>query len=304
MNQIAVLSGKGGTGKTTLAAMVVQRAGQCVVADCDVDSSHLALVLPGSDGQAHDFYAGRRAWIRPVDCCGCGQCEFACPFDAISTVDGEYAVTGLLCAGCGACALACPAACIEFSDNMAGQWWSRHIDSGVLVHGALRVAQGNSGKLVTRLRSAACEIAAREGMDFVLVDGPPGIGCPVHATLTGTNLAVLVAEASPSGFHDLLRVLQVCKSHRVASVVALNRCGTHPQIEQDMLAHCQAADIPVWARIPFEIEVARLLADGRLPTQLESPAGREFRQLADRVIETCAEQRDDCRRLHKNRESA
>lgn len=280
MRQLVVLSGKGGTGKTTLAACLARLAGRVVIADADVDAPDLALVLPGEDGPAEPFVAGRRAVIRPERCLVCGACEAVCRFGAVRTDGAGGALVAprvdpLACEGCGACAQVCLADAVRFRDNLAGVWRVRRIPEGWLVRAALGVAQDNSGKLVTRVREEARRIAAAEGVDLILVDGPPGIGCPVHAALVGADDLLAVTEPTPAGEHDLQRLLRLAQHFAVPVHVVVNKWDLAPALTERLERLCADSGATVVGRIPFDPGVPRALAHARLP--LDPPAAAATR---------------------------
>lgn len=263
MKRIVLLSGKGGTGKTSLAAALVRLAGPVVAVDADVDAANLALLLPGVDAPGRTFVAGRRARIDPALCIGCMRCVGTCPFDAIAeTPDGTARVDPLACEGCGVCANHCHVDAIAFADHEAGSWTVRETDWGPLVHAALGVGEDNSGKLVAQVRQVAARVAGERGLDLVVVDGPPGIGCPVHAAVTGTDLVVAVTEPGVAATHDLERLWQLAAAFQVRTALVLNKADLHPGAAQAVRQRAAEAGVSVIAEIPFLEQVPRGLAAG------------------------------------------
>lgn len=274
MNQLVVISGKGGTGKTSVVASLAYLAAfeaPVTTADCDVDAANLALLLPGQDLRTEPFHSGRRARIDPDTCSSCGLCAEQCRAGAIRIEDFTL-VDPLACEGCGVCALVCPVEAVSFVDNQAGVWMERRTAFGPLIHAALGIAQDNSGKLVAQVREEARTIAEREETDLILVDGPPGIGCPVHASLTGCDLALLVTEPTPSGEHDLERVLELLDHFRVPAAILINKHDLSSEFTARIEALARKADIPVVGKLPFSPEVPRALARGELPLAVEAVA--------------------------------
>ncbi|MGI5861028.1 MAG: ATP-binding protein [Myxococcales bacterium] len=250
--QLAVLSGKGGTGKTSIVASLAALAGRAVVIDCDVDAANMALLMPGSDGPAQPFYAGRRARILEERCTACGRCMEACRFRALAFKGSRLVVERLACEGCGACAHACPSGAIAYDDNLAGQWWIRPVAEGLLVHARLGIAQDNSGKLVASLRKTGRELAERDGYGLVLVDGPPGIGCPVHAALSGIDALLVVTEPTVAGEHDLRRIVGLAARFGVPTGVVINKHDLVPGAGERIERSCAKLEVPVLGRIPFD----------------------------------------------------
>jgi len=273
MKEIVILSGKGGTGKTSLAAAFAHLAGHPIaLGDCDVDAANLALLLPGDDVRTEPFFAGQRARVDAELCTGCGECEVACRYDAIPVLDELAQPDDLLCEGCRACEVVCPEGAISFIDNRAGTLLWRETAVGPMVHGALGIAQDNSGKLVAKVREETRRIAEERGLDLVLLDGPPGISCPVHAALGNVDLVVAVTEPSPSGVHDLKRLLELTRHFDLETVVIVNKFDLNPAMteETEDLARRFHA-VPV-GRVPFDEDIPRALRRHETPLVIPSIA--------------------------------
>ena len=286
MKQLVVISGKGGTGKTTVVASLAQlarRSHRVVLADCDVDAANLALLFPGQDHRREPFMAGRRALVDPDLCVACSECAWICRFDAIRIEDRAH-VDHLACEGCGACAPFCPTDAITFAENQAG-WWMERIDSECpLVHACLGVAQDNSGKLVAQVRARAKELAEERDADLLILDGPPGIGCPVHASLTGCDLVLVVTEPTPSGHHDLIRTLDLAEHFKMRVAVLINKHDLSPEMTARIVEETARRDAPVVGRIPFDRRIPEALARVEVPLDLESfarPLGLAWAQVWD-----------------------
>jgi len=272
MERLAVFSGKGGTGKTTLVAAFAHLAERVVAADCDVDAANLALLLPGPDEPARPFVSGQKARVVQDLCLSCGQCLPYCRFGALSWVSSlDVAVDPLACEGCGVCVTQCPGEAIEQLPNQAGTWTRRALagthapDAGWLVHAALGVAQDNSGKLVAQVRAEADALAAAHGIDTVLIDGPPGIGCAVHAAMGQVSRILVVAEPTPSGDHDLARLLETAAQFQVPACVAVNKHDLSARGTAAIAATARSFGVEVIAHIPFDPGVPRALARGEVP---------------------------------------
>ena len=205
MKEIVIVSGKGGTGKTSVAGSLASLLEYKVVADCDVDAANLNLLLNGRVIDSYEFSGGHKAIINPDACTGCGRCREACRFDAISRY---YVVDTLSCEGCGACYFLCPAGAVSFDETLCGHYYVAETDRGdAVVFAGLLPGRENSGKLVSMVRTKAREIAESREIDLILIDGPPGIGCPVISSLTGARFAVLVTEPTMTGIHDFGRII-------------------------------------------------------------------------------------------------
>jgi len=270
VRQIVILSGKGGTGKTTVAAALAHLAAQeasIVMADADVDAANLELVLAPTKLEEHDFTGGKVAVIDREMCTACGTCAEVCRFEAIISGNGAYAVDGIGCEGCGACAYACPVEAIEMQEQVDGRWFRSQARYGPLLHAHLFAGRGNSGKLVTLVKNRAREIAMEECADYLLVDGPPGIGCPVIAAISGADLTLLVTEPTVAGAHDLERILGVARHFRVQAVVCINKYDLNPAKAEEIASWCAEGGVPVVGRIPFDQTVTQAMVQGKPITE-------------------------------------
>jgi MinD superfamily P-loop ATPase len=231
MKEIVIISGKGGTGKTSITASFAALAsGTAVMADCDVDAADLHLILKPDIRSSTEFRSGHKAFVNAEQCVGCGKCAEVCRFNAVSRRAAEYAIDNVACEGCGVCVRFCPAGAIGFSEEVCGHWFVSDTRFGKMVHAKLNVAAENSGKLVTLVRKEAKKIAEEQGAEFVLIDGSPGIGCPVIASLTAANVALIVTEPTVSGDHDLQRIAQLTRRLGVTTLVCVNKWDINPDI--------------------------------------------------------------------------
>ncbi len=236
MKELVVISGKGGTGKTSIVASFAALADGAVLADCDVDAADLHLVLSPRIQREHAFSGGKRAAIIAEKCTGCGQCFDVCRFDAVkhraesNGTRGRWEIDPVACEGCGVCAWFCPDQAIDFSDAVNGHWYVSETRYGAMVHAKLGVAEENSGKLVTLVRNEARKIAERDGRDLLMVDGSPGIGCPVIASITGADLILVVTEPTVSGEHDLERVAELAKHFQIPALVCVNKADLNDTV--------------------------------------------------------------------------
>ncbi|MHB1294861.1 MAG: ATP-binding protein [Anaerolineae bacterium] len=275
MRQIVVLSGKGGTGKTSLAAALAHRQSlraPIAMVDADVDASNLELVLSPRVEYEETFIASQKAWIDPAACNGCGACQDACRFDAIAMRrNSGYAHTmvadALACEGCAACSYVCPAEAIRMRDAVSGRWFRSETRFGPLLHARLLAGEGNSGKLVTLLRQHAVALATERGIGTILIDGSPGIGCPVISAAIGVDVALLVTEPTASGAHDLERILQTTRHFRVPAMVCINKSDIHPGWRDQIRRFCDAAGVPVAAELPYDEVFVRAMVHARAVTE-------------------------------------
>lgn len=296
MKQIVVLSGKGGTGKTTVTAALVHLASQeapIVLADADVDAANLELVLEPAVQERHDFFAGKLAVIEPELCQNCGICVQVCRYEAILTPaapppvgqgGGAYAVDPTACEGCAACFYQCPSDAIRLHEPMVGQWFLSETRFGPLFHAHLFAGQENSGKLVTTVKQQGRQRTVDEGRAYFIVDGPPGIGCPVISASAGADLALLVVEPTLSGIHDLERVLATTQHFGVPALVVINKADINPARADEIVAFCQAREIQVVGRIPYDDVVTRSMVQGLPVTAFDDGAvTAELRRVWQRV---------------------
>jgi MinD superfamily P-loop ATPase len=290
MKQLVVVSGKGGTGKTVLSASFAALAGGAVLADVDVDASNLHLLLRPEIRERHDFAGGAKARVDAKACSACGRCLPLCRFEAVTQDRAGIArVDRFACEGCGLCVRVCPASAIAMEPGLAGEWFVSETRFGPLVHARLGVAQENSGKLVTVVRNKALEIGEKDGRGLLIMDGSPGIGCPVIASLSGADLALVVTEPTPSGVHDLERIAGLAHHFGVRTACVVNRFDLNPAQAERIASGCAAQGIAVLGRVPFDAEVMASVARGLpLVEWSEGPAAREVRGLWARIKEHLA----------------
>jgi MinD superfamily P-loop ATPase len=289
--QLVILSGKGGTGKTAVAAAFAHLAHdaalRALLVDADVDAANLELLLEPQVLERHEFIGGSIAWIDPERCSACGVCEEVCRFAAIRAVasgDG-YEVDPLACEGCATCYYQCPEGSIRMEPQLAGHWFRSHTGRGPLFHARLRPAQENSGKLVSLIRERARNAAAAEGYSAMIIDGPPGISCPAIAASTGTDLALLVTEPTVAGIHDLERVLDMTSHFQLRSLVCVNKGDLYPEGVELIERVCRERGVEVVGWIPFDGEVTQAMVAGQPVTAYrpEAPASRALAAVWKRV---------------------
>jgi len=259
MKEVVVLSGKGGTGKTSIVASLASLAKNKVLVDCDVDAADLHLLLQPTTQQKKEFWSGQKAVIDQDKCNQCGLCQEVCRFDA---VEDEFHIDAIACEGCGFCCQVCPVEAITMLENLSGHWFISETRYGPLVHARLGIAQDNSGKLVALVRQQAKLVAQKQGLDYIISDGPPGIGCPVISSISGVNLAVIVTEPTLSGIHDLERVIGVCHHFAVPVIVCINKYDLNEDNSRQIEDYCSRQGIKVASRIPFDNVVTEALVQG------------------------------------------
>ena len=265
MKQLVILSGKGGTGKTSVAAALAHLASQelpIVLADADVDAANLELVLDPTKREEHDFMGGQLALIDPAECTACGICGQVCRFEAAIPDDSVYRIDPLACEGCASCFYQCPAEAIRMEEQHAGRWFRSDTRFGPLFHAHLFAGQENSGKLVMLVKQHARLRAMDTEAEFLLVDGPPGIGCTVIAASAGADMALHVVEPTVSGAHDLERVMGTTDHFGVPSLVAINKADLNPVRADEIAAFCAGRDVEVVGRIPYDTVVTEAMVQG------------------------------------------
>lgn len=281
--EVVVISGKGGTGKTSLAASFAFLGEETVMADCDVDGSDLHLLLHPDIKETHEFSGGKKARIDPDKCSQCGLCEENCRFQAIRA--GR--VEGVSCEGCHFCFYLCPQGAISMEDYISGQWFISRTRQGPMVHACLGIGAENSGKLVAVVRRQAWEVALQEKARFIITDGSPGIGCPVIASLTGADLALVVTEPGRSGFHDLARVLETARHFQVPCLVCINKYDLHREKAREIEDFCRREGIKLGGNISFDRDVVNSMLKGvPLVEFSRGKASREIIWVWEQVMQT------------------
>ena len=263
--QITVISGKGGTGKTTLTAAFSSLANKVLIADCDVDAADIHLILDPGSASKLDFYGMEVASINEGKCSACGTCVERCRFGAISK---ELVIDAHICEGCGVCSLICPENAITMKEHKAGEIFRSVTRYGPLVHARLGIGEETGGKLVSMVRKTSSEMAAENDIDLIIIDGPPGTGCSVIASISGVDLVFIVTEPSVSGIHDLERVLEVTAHFRIKAVVCINKCNINEEKTADIEEFCKIKGIDVVGKLP--------LSDIPIKAMLESQTVIEY----------------------------
>jgi MinD superfamily P-loop ATPase len=284
MKELVILSGKGGTGKTSISASFAWLAERPVIADCDVDAADLHLVIPPVVRERHVFMSGHQAVVMEEVCCNCGVCLPECRFGAIMEPAPEaghatFWIDPTACEGCGVCLEVCPMDVIEFPERRCGEWMISDTACGPMVHARLGVAAENSGKLVTTVRQQARRIAEEDGHPLILVDGPPGIGCPVIASLAGATDVLLVTEPTLSGAHDLERVLGLTRHFGIPAAVCVNKWDINPEMTERIEVQARDSGARVVGRVRYDPSVTRAQIQAKAVVDTDCPSADDIRAI-------------------------
>ncbi len=260
MKQLTVLSGKGGTGKTTITASLAVLAKNEVIADCDVDAPDLHLLLHPSVVKTQEFKGSKLAAIDKSKCIECGLCREKCRFDAITE---NFEVDPIACEGCGVCTIVCPVSAITLTERISGHAYVSTTKYGFMAHAMLSPGEANSGKLVTLVRQNAKIVAEKEHSNLIIIDGSPGIGCPVIASVTGVDIGLIVTEPTMSGIHDLERALKLLKHFNVPAIVCVNMYDINKDNAEKIVRFCEESGVDVVGKIPFNPVVTEAMVNGK-----------------------------------------
>lgn len=278
MKQILVISGKGGTGKTILTASFANLAKNKVMVDSDVDAADLHLILHPKIKEKHEFKGLPKAFINQEKCTGCGECAKVCRYGAVINIDvrckmqdtryknkknnPQFLIDASSCEGCTICMHVCPVDAISMKDTISGEWYISKTKYGPMVHAKLGIAEENSGKLVSVVRQHAKSLAQEKNLDYVIIDGPPGIGCPVIASLSGVDIALVVTEPTLSGIHDMERVISVAKHFGVQVACIINKFDINLDNTKNIESWCQINNVPIIGKIPYDQSVTESIVHG------------------------------------------
>ncbi len=269
MREILIISGKGGTGKTSLTAAFAHLAAgqQTIICDLDVDAPDLHLLLTPHHISEHAFHAGNEAVIDPDNCSRCGICVDMCRYRAISRQNGQFIVDPIRCEGCKVCVTFCPEETISFPEKHCGTWYTSSTRFGPMVHARLFPGEENSGRLVTLLRQEAKKTARQKNLELLISDGAPGIGCPVISSLSGVDAVVLVTEPTPSGRHDLERVARLCDHFRIKTGIIVNKADINKDATEKIAAYCRTKGYPLLARLPYDPVITEAMVQQKAVTE-------------------------------------
>jgi MinD superfamily P-loop ATPase len=283
MKELVILSGKGGTGKTTITAAFASLAKNMVMCDADVDAADLHLILDPDFKQSADFVGGHEAVINPDICTQCGRCIEVCKFDAVRDT---FEIDSIACEGCGVCVDLCPEQAIDFPETICGQWYISDTRFGPMVHARLGIAQENSGKLVALVRQEAKKIATQNNLDLILTDGPPGIGCPVIAAIGQASAILIIAEPTVSGFHDMERVGELARHFNIPAMVCINKYDLNPDQTKRIEDLARKTHIAIAGKISFDPIFTESMIQAKTIFEYDknSQAGIEIQKVWDTVV--------------------
>ncbi len=287
MKELVVISGKGGTGKTSVTGSFASLAENTVFADCDVDAADLHLILQPQVLEEQEFISGKEAYIRKSDCTACGKCLSNCRFDAVfQDDDGKYQVYPYSCEGCGVCVRFCPADAIDFEEQVCGKYYKSETRFGYMMHAKLGIGAENSGKLITLIRENARSIAQQEDSGMILIDGPPGTGCPVISSLTGADYVLIVSEPSLSGRHDLKRVASVAAHFGIPVFLCVNKSDINSEMTELIENEAVKNGIKVIGRIPYDPAITDAQIQGKSVVEYgDSPASAAIKKIWTKLQE-------------------
>jgi MinD superfamily P-loop ATPase len=268
MKELVVISGKGGTGKTSITGVLAALIPEAVLADCDVDAPDLHLLLQPEIQKKESFSGGKVAQIDNELCSECGVCRDVCRFDAITP---DFVVEGISCEGCGVCVWNCPEEAISLKARESGEWYVSSTRFGDMVHARLIPGEENSGKLVTQVRNVARDICKEKGAKILLVDGPPGIGCPVISSIGGADLLLVVTEPTKSAIHDMQRALQLAKHFNVPAAICVNKYDMNEEMTKEIKAFAAKENLPILGKIAFNKEFVAAQIQGKAVSELDIP---------------------------------
>ena len=283
MKQIAVLSGKGGTGKTTITASLAVLARNTVVADCDVDAPDLHMLLHPEIIKTQEFKGSKRAVIDKTKCVECGLCREKCRFDAITE---DITVDPISCEGCGVCTIICPVSAVTLTERISGYAYFSKTKYGFMAHAMLSPSESNSGKLVTLVRQNARILAEKEESDLIIIDGPPGIGCPVIASVTGVDAGLVITEPTMSGIHDLERALQLLKHFNIQPFVCVNMYDINKENTEKIVNFCEENRIKTVGNITFNPIITEAMVNGKpiVDYAPESDVAKEIERMWKNIV--------------------
>ena len=286
--EIAVISGKGGTGKSSISAAFATLNGKRVIADCDVDAANLYLLFNPTHEEETVYIGGHKAVIDYELCTSCGECINYCRFDAIAFNEGKVTISEISCDGCFLCSRICPEKAINMVQNDKSRMYSGSFRNGKMVYGRLAPGEENSGKLVNMVRDKARQLAKDNEIEIIILDGPPGIGCPVISTITGADKAVIVTEPTISGLHDMKRTIEVVRKFGIKAYVIINKYDINTQMSSRIDKWCKKEAITIAGHLPFDPEMVEAMVKGLSITEFNSnsPVSLKINGIWNKILNT------------------
>lgn len=286
MKQIAIVSGKGGTGKTTLTSSLGYLFENLILADCDVDAANLNLIFNAEKKEEYDYSGGQKAIIDQNKCDSCGVCKDVCRFEAISEKDGVFTIDKYACEGCKACVIVCPRNAISLVKELSGKYYYSETESKKIIHANLNPGEETSGGLVAEVRKLAVNKAKEERKDIVLIDGAPGIGCPATSSITATNYVIIITEPTASGIHDLKRIVDTVRHFRREFSIVINKYDINPTMSNEIEKYCENENIEILGKIPFDDTVEKAISESRpVVTYENSEAAKAILGIYKKLLE-------------------
>jgi MinD superfamily P-loop ATPase len=282
--QIAIVSGKGGTGKTTLSASFAYLSQKRVMADCDVEAPNLHIILKPEILETHEYSGSKKAILDQEKCIMCGLCEQVCRFEAIKLIDDHYSVTEYACEGCNACIIACPAKAIVLDDFQSGEYYLSKTNNGPMVHAILKPGEETAGDLIAEVRKLALKVAYDDEIQFVIIDGAPGIGCPATSSITSATYAIIVAEPTMSGIHDLKRMVETVKHFRIKIGIVINKYDINGSKTDEILEYCKNELLEVLGKIPYDVNVKIATENAKPVVEYNCQAAYEIKKIWEKVL--------------------
>ncbi len=283
LKQIAVVSGKGGTGKTTLSASFSYLAQEHVMADCDVDAPNLHIILKPEVRETHEYIGSKKAVLDQSKCVKCGLCQDACRFEAIGFDGDHYFVREYACEGCNACVMKCPTGALSLVDALSGEYYSSETEKGPMAHALLRPGEESTGGLIAEVRKEAIRVAHEKDYHLIVIDGAPGIGCPATSSITSTSYVVIVSEPTMSGLHDLKRIVQTVEHFKIPMGIVINKYDINESQSDEIKKYCEEESLEILGKIPYDVTVKNATEQAKPVVVYNSPASSEIQRIWNEV---------------------
>ncbi len=283
LKQVAVVSGKGGTGKTTLSASFSFLAGTHVMADCDVDAPNLHIILKPKVLKSQEYIGSKKATLDQSKCVKCGVCQEVCRFDAVGFDGDKYFVREYACEGCNACVMKCPTGALKLVDSLSGEYYSSNTQNGPMAHALLRPGEETTGGLIAEVRKEAVRLSHEKDIHLIIIDGAPGIGCPATSSITSTSYVVVVAEPTKSGLHDLKRIVETVEHFRIPLGIVINKYDVNEEESAEIEGYCRKKNLEILGKIPYDVTVKTATENAEPVVFYECPAAVEIRKIWEKV---------------------